>query len=37
MGRLAVESAVRLLKGDSLPAEQKVPIALVTRESATSE
>jgi ribose transport system substrate-binding protein len=37
MGRLAVESAARLLKGDSIPAEQKVPIALVTREGATSE
>jgi ribose transport system substrate-binding protein len=31
MGRLAVESAARLLKGESVPAEQKVPIALVTK------
>ena len=33
MGRLAVESAARLLKGESVPAEQKVPIALVTKGS----
>jgi ribose transport system substrate-binding protein len=31
MGRLAVESAARLLRGESVPAEQKVPIALVTK------
>jgi ribose transport system substrate-binding protein len=31
MGRLAVESAARLLRGDAVPAEQKVPIALVTK------
>jgi ribose transport system substrate-binding protein len=34
MGRIAVESAARLLRGESIPAEQKVPIALVTRGSA---
>jgi ribose transport system substrate-binding protein len=31
MGRIAVESAARLLRGESVPAEQKVPIALVTK------
>lgn len=31
MGRIAVESAARLLRGESVPADQKVPIALVTR------
>lgn len=31
MGRLAVESAARLLRGEPVPAEQKVPIALVTK------
>jgi ribose transport system substrate-binding protein len=31
MGRLAVESAARLLRGESVPVEQKVPIALVTK------
>ena len=31
MGRLAVESAVRLVRGESVPAEQKVPIELVKR------
>jgi ribose transport system substrate-binding protein len=31
MGRLAVESAARLLRGEAVPAEQKVPIALVTK------
>ena len=31
MGRLAVESAARLLKGESVPADQKVPISLVTK------
>jgi ribose transport system substrate-binding protein len=35
MGRLAVESAVKLLAGDTLPEEQTVPIELVTRSSAT--
>jgi ribose transport system substrate-binding protein len=30
MGRIAVESAARLLKGESLPADQTVPISLVT-------
>jgi ribose transport system substrate-binding protein len=36
MGRIAVESAARLLRGESIPAEQKVPIALVTRGSAAA-
>jgi ribose transport system substrate-binding protein len=31
MGRLAVQSAARLLRGESVPADQKVPIALVTK------
>ena len=31
MGRVAVQSAARLLRGESVPADQKVPIALVTR------
>jgi ribose transport system substrate-binding protein len=31
MGRLAVESAAKLLRGDTIPADQKVPIALVTK------
>jgi ribose transport system substrate-binding protein len=31
MGRLAVQSASRLLRGESVPADQKVPIALVTK------
>jgi hypothetical protein len=31
MGRLAVESAARLLRGESVPADQKVSIALVTK------
>jgi ribose transport system substrate-binding protein len=31
MGRIAVESAARLLKGESLPADQTVPISLVTK------
>lgn len=31
MGRIAVESAARLLRGESVEAEQKVPIALVTK------
>lgn len=31
MGRVAVQSAARLLRGESLPPDQKVPIALVTR------
>ena len=35
MGRIAVESAARLLRGESIPAEQKVPIELVTK-SATA-
>jgi ribose transport system substrate-binding protein len=37
MGRIAVESAARLLRGESIPAEQKVPIALVTRDGAATE
>ena len=31
MGRIAVESAARLLRGESVPDEQKVPIALVIK------
>ena len=31
MGRIAVESAARVLRGESVPPEQKVPIALVTK------
>lgn len=31
MGRLAVQSAARLLRGESVPADQKVPISLVTK------
>lgn len=31
MGRIAVESAARVLRGETVPAEQKVPIALVTK------
>jgi hypothetical protein len=31
MGRLAVESAATLLRGESIPEDQKVPISLVTK------
>jgi ribose transport system substrate-binding protein len=31
MGRIAVESAVSLARGGTVPAEQKVPIELVTK------
>jgi ribose transport system substrate-binding protein len=31
MGRLAVESAAKLLRGETVPQDQKVPIALVTK------
>ena len=31
MGRIAVESAARLLRGESVPADNKVPLALVTK------
>jgi len=31
MGRIAVESAARLLRGESIPPDQKVPISLVTK------
>jgi ribose transport system substrate-binding protein len=34
MGRLAVESAHKLIRGESVPADQKVPIVLVTKTSA---
>src|SRR5918996_1765852 len=37
MGRLAVESAARLLKGESVPPEQKVPIALVTKSASGAQ
>jgi ribose transport system substrate-binding protein len=36
MGRIAVESAARLLRGEPVPAEQKVPIALVTKSGAAA-
>ena len=31
MGRLAVESAAKLLRGEAIPEDQKVPISLVTK------
>lgn len=31
MGRIAVESAAKVLRGETIPADQKVPIALVTK------
>jgi len=31
MGRIAVESAAKLLHGESVPADQKVPLSLVTK------
>jgi ribose transport system substrate-binding protein len=34
MGRIAVESAARLLRGEAVAAEQKVPIALVNKSGA---
>ena len=34
MGRIAVETAARVLRGESVPAEQKVPIALVNKSGA---
>jgi ribose transport system substrate-binding protein len=34
MGRLAVESAYKLIRGETVPADQKVPIVLVTKTSA---
>jgi ribose transport system substrate-binding protein len=33
MGRIAVESAHKLIRGESVPSDQKVPIVLVTKES----
>jgi ribose transport system substrate-binding protein len=36
MGRLAVESAAKLLRGERIPADQKVAIALVTRGATSS-
>jgi ribose transport system substrate-binding protein len=33
MGRISVESADKLIKGESVPADQKVPIVLVTKTS----
>lgn len=36
MGRIAVESAARLLRGETLPPEQKVPIALIIRDGAAT-
>jgi ribose transport system substrate-binding protein len=34
MGRIAVESAAKLLRGETIPADQKVPIALKTKGAA---
>jgi len=34
MGRLAVETAVKLIHGESVPADQRTKIGLVTRENA---
>jgi hypothetical protein len=31
MGRLAVDSAAKLLRGETIPADQKVAIELVTK------
>jgi ribose transport system substrate-binding protein len=31
MGRIAVESAAKLLRGEAVPSDQKVPLALVTK------
>jgi ribose transport system substrate-binding protein len=31
MGRIAVESAAKVLRGEAVPADQRVPLALVTR------
>src|SRR6185436_5721311 len=31
MGRIAVESAAKLLRGESIPGDQMVPISLVTK------
>jgi ribose transport system substrate-binding protein len=36
MGRLAVETALRYLKGEKIPAEIKSPLMLVTKENAAS-
>ena len=36
MGRISVESALKLIKGESVPADQKVPIVLVTKTSKDS-
>ena len=33
MGRVAVESAVKLIRGETVPAEQVVPIELVSRDT----
>jgi ribose transport system substrate-binding protein len=33
MGRLAVDSAAKVLRGETIPADQKVPIELVTKSS----
>ena len=32
MGRIAIETAARVLKGETVPAEQVVPITLVAKE-----
>jgi ribose transport system substrate-binding protein len=36
MGRLAVESAVKRIHGEAVPADQRTPIELVTRRNARS-
>jgi len=33
MGRLAVETAVKLMRGEKVPADQRTKIGLVTRET----
>ena len=37
MGRLAVESAVKAIRGEAVPPEQKVAIQLVTRDGAAAK
>jgi hypothetical protein len=31
MGRIAVESAAKVLRGEPVPSDQRVPLALVTK------
>ena len=37
MGRIAVESAAKVLRGESIPADQKVPIALITKSASGTQ